>query len=190
MRKAQFGFGWDWGPRLPTVGIWRPIELRRERRASIRGAHFYTLDIDPTGKRAAVAERVEVERFATEDRLEAAITLTSPNGSLAAKYSLVLDGEDSNFTAYLTVENSRRTLTPGPYTGECFLPPLRPGHGEVHKRVWDARRARTRDPAAPYHRTSSIITAPPWTTTTRTLRRDPSAVDSRFRGNDDTYHLT
>ncbi|MCJ7706440.1 MAG: beta galactosidase jelly roll domain-containing protein, partial [Anaerolineales bacterium] len=23
MRKAQFGFGWDWGPRLPTVGIWR-----------------------------------------------------------------------------------------------------------------------------------------------------------------------
>ncbi|HSK86687.1 MAG TPA: hypothetical protein VK902_25265 [Rubrobacter sp.] len=24
MRKAQFGFGWDWGPRLPTVGIWRP----------------------------------------------------------------------------------------------------------------------------------------------------------------------
>jgi beta-mannosidase len=24
MRKAQFGFGWDWGPRLPTIGIWRP----------------------------------------------------------------------------------------------------------------------------------------------------------------------
>ena len=20
MRKAQFGFGWDWGPRLPTIG--------------------------------------------------------------------------------------------------------------------------------------------------------------------------
>ena len=28
MRKAQFGFGWDWGPRLPTIGIWRPVELR------------------------------------------------------------------------------------------------------------------------------------------------------------------
>ena len=38
MRKAQFGFGWDWGPRLPTVGIWRPVELRRERRAACRGA--------------------------------------------------------------------------------------------------------------------------------------------------------
>ena len=31
MRKAQYGFGWDWGPRLPTIGIWRPVELRRER---------------------------------------------------------------------------------------------------------------------------------------------------------------
>lgn len=26
-RKAQFQFGWDWGPKLNTSGIWRPIEL-------------------------------------------------------------------------------------------------------------------------------------------------------------------
>ena len=107
MRKAQFGFGWDWGPRLPTVGIWRPIELRRERRASIIGVHFYTLDIAPTGKRAAVAVRVEVERFATEDPLEASIMLSAPDGSLAAESSLVLDGEGSNFTTYLTVKDPR-----------------------------------------------------------------------------------
>src|SRR5215211_898060 len=107
MRKAQFGFGWDWGPRLPTIGIWRPVELRRERRAAIRGVHFYTLEIDPLGKRAAVAVRVEVERFAPEAPLEAAITLTAPDGSLAAESSLVLDGEGSNFTAYLTVKNPR-----------------------------------------------------------------------------------
>lgn len=31
MRKAQFGYGWDWGPRLPTIGIWRPASLRTER---------------------------------------------------------------------------------------------------------------------------------------------------------------
>ncbi|MCJ7707589.1 MAG: hypothetical protein MUO38_08245, partial [Anaerolineales bacterium] len=36
MRKAQFGFGWDWGPRLPTVGIWREVELRRQRQAAIQ----------------------------------------------------------------------------------------------------------------------------------------------------------
>jgi len=26
-RKAQFQYGWDWGPRLNTSGIWRPIKL-------------------------------------------------------------------------------------------------------------------------------------------------------------------
>jgi beta-mannosidase len=107
MRKAQFGFGWDWGPRLPTVGIWRPIELRRERRGSIRGVHFYTLDIDPTGKRAAVAVRFEVEGFAAHGPLEASVSLKDPDGGQVAETSLVFDGEDSNLTAYPTVENPR-----------------------------------------------------------------------------------
>lgn len=28
LRKAHCMFGWDWGPRLPDAGIWRPIFLR------------------------------------------------------------------------------------------------------------------------------------------------------------------
>jgi len=27
IRKAQYSFGWDWGPQLPDIGIWRPVEL-------------------------------------------------------------------------------------------------------------------------------------------------------------------
>jgi beta-mannosidase len=121
MRKAQFGFGWDWGPRLPTVGIWRPVELRRERRATIEGVHFYTMDIDSTGERAAVAARVEVERFAADGPLEAAVTLTAPNGVPVAECSLVLDGQDSDLTAtaYLRVENPRLWWTHD--LGEPFL---------------------------------------------------------------------
>jgi beta-mannosidase len=109
MRKAQFGFGWDWGPRLPTVGIWRPIELRRERCATIKGIHFYTLEVDSAGERAAVAVRVEAGRFATDGPLQASITLTDPDGSPVAERSLVLDGEGSDLsaTAYLKVENPR-----------------------------------------------------------------------------------
>ena len=26
-RKAQFQYGWDWGPKLNTSGIWRPVTL-------------------------------------------------------------------------------------------------------------------------------------------------------------------
>ncbi len=76
MRKAQFGYGWDWGPRLPTVGIWRPVELRRERKAALDSVHFYTLKIDREQDLALVAVQVDVERFATDQPLTARIRLS------------------------------------------------------------------------------------------------------------------
>jgi beta-mannosidase len=27
VRKAQYQFGWDWGPRLVTAGIWKDVKL-------------------------------------------------------------------------------------------------------------------------------------------------------------------
>ena len=27
IRKAQYSFGWDWGPKLPDSGIWKSVEL-------------------------------------------------------------------------------------------------------------------------------------------------------------------
>jgi beta-mannosidase len=27
LRKAQYSFGWDWGPKLPDIGIWKSAEL-------------------------------------------------------------------------------------------------------------------------------------------------------------------
>nr|MDO8117129.1 glycoside hydrolase family 2 TIM barrel-domain containing protein [Candidatus Sigynarchaeota archaeon] len=27
VHKAQYSFGWDWGPKLPDIGIWRKVEL-------------------------------------------------------------------------------------------------------------------------------------------------------------------
>ncbi len=66
MRKAQFGYGWDWGPRLPTIGFWRPVELRRERAASLAGIHFSTVDLSRDHDRALVAIRIEADRFADD----------------------------------------------------------------------------------------------------------------------------
>ena len=28
LRKAHYMFGWDWGPRLPDAGLWRPVSLQ------------------------------------------------------------------------------------------------------------------------------------------------------------------
>lgn len=39
-RKAPCHFGWDWGPRFVTSGIWRPIYLRKVPKARISNLHF------------------------------------------------------------------------------------------------------------------------------------------------------
>ncbi len=114
MRKAQFGYGWDWGPRLPTVGIWRPVELRRQREAAISGVHFSTVDLAPGHRQAAVAVRVTGERFAGAGPLAAHIQLVPPDGAAAVTYDLALhpgpggtDGSSFDGTAYLAVDNPR-----------------------------------------------------------------------------------
>jgi beta-mannosidase len=90
MRKAQFGFGWDWGPRLPTVGIWRPVEIIRQSYASIADVHFRTLMIEPSGGSAQVSARVEIRRFAGSGSLHVEFNLYSPEGeSVASEQSVV-----------------------------------------------------------------------------------------------------
>ena len=40
-RKAQYHFGWDWGPRLVTSGIWRPITLNGWDIAKIKDVYYH-----------------------------------------------------------------------------------------------------------------------------------------------------
>jgi beta-mannosidase len=37
IRKAQYSYGWDWGIRLPTSGIWRPVYLESYEKARLTG---------------------------------------------------------------------------------------------------------------------------------------------------------
>ncbi|MEF9949990.1 MAG: glycoside hydrolase family 2 protein, partial [Mucinivorans sp.] len=39
-RKAPYNFGWDWGPRFLTVGIWRPVALEGWTTARIGDVQF------------------------------------------------------------------------------------------------------------------------------------------------------
>ena len=107
MRKAQYGYGWDWGPRLPTIGIYRPVELRRHRLAALAGLRFATLDIDGGSGDALVSVRLEVDRFATDAPLDLAVTLRAPDGSVAAERSLMLATGTDRATAYLQVPRAQ-----------------------------------------------------------------------------------
>ncbi|MBA2725124.1 MAG: glycoside hydrolase family 2 protein, partial [Actinobacteria bacterium] len=115
MRKAQFGFGWDWGPRLPTIGIWRPAQLLKHQKAALAGVHFRTIDISEHQEQAQVAVDIEVERIAGETQLAANIELFGPITStdnefgatptLVASGGLTFDSEGSLVrTCYLSID--------------------------------------------------------------------------------------
>lgn len=40
VRKAPYHFGWDWGPRIVTMGIWRPVYLEAHSFSQLRDVYF------------------------------------------------------------------------------------------------------------------------------------------------------
>jgi len=100
MRKAQFGYGWDWGPRLPTIGIWRPVALRRQRAAALDGVHFVTESL-ATGL-AQVAVRVDVDRFAVAGALSLTIALSDAQGMPVGGQTVSLPADDMDGPASIT----------------------------------------------------------------------------------------
>ena len=45
-RKAAYHFGWDWGPRFVTSGIWRPVKLKGWNNAKISSFQTTTISIE------------------------------------------------------------------------------------------------------------------------------------------------
>ena len=58
-RKAPYHYGWDWGPRFVTSGIWRPVSLEAWDSVIIRNVHFILDSL--TKDRALYTAVVEVE---------------------------------------------------------------------------------------------------------------------------------
>ena len=82
MRKAQFGWGWDWGPDLPTVGVWRPARLETRPRLAIADIRFETLEAG--SDRALASVEVELTGDTLRSRIE--ITLTDPFGHVVFRH--------------------------------------------------------------------------------------------------------
>lgn len=61
-RKAPFHFGWDWGPRLVTSGIWRPVILQSWNDVILRDLYFKAQNIDKEKAEYDVALEIESEK--------------------------------------------------------------------------------------------------------------------------------
>jgi len=58
-RKAQYHFGWDWGPRFVTNGVWKPIILRAFDKAIIRNVQVEQMEL--TDESADLLAHLEIE---------------------------------------------------------------------------------------------------------------------------------
>ncbi len=87
IRKAHCMFGWDWGPRLPDAGIWRPISLIGVSTARIRDV--LVLQHHENGK-VSLEVCTHLDRL-TDDPIGVYVTVTAPDGT-------VLTGKSSHCT--------------------------------------------------------------------------------------------
>ena len=113
VRKAQFGWGWDWAPSLPTVGVWRDVHLEHRRGARLAEVRFQTLSLgDPARVRVSVAVDAWIEAS-----LDVQITLNDANGILSARAAMV--SGRSGVAAELEISGPRLWWTPE--LGEAHL---------------------------------------------------------------------
>jgi beta-mannosidase len=90
VRKAQCHFGWDWGPRLVTSGIWRPCRL--EWRTAARIADVWARTVDLRGKDATVAVDVAAERLGEARPVECDVLLSRGDVRLRKTVALSAKG--------------------------------------------------------------------------------------------------
>ncbi|MHA6761220.1 glycoside hydrolase family 2 protein [Streptacidiphilus sp. PAMC 29251] len=103
-RKGTFSWGWDFGPRLPAIGLAGVVQLRRERGAVLSGHHIRATSVDVAAATATVAVDVEADAFGHSGAMNALVTLTAPNGRV---HRAELDLGDGRAGAVLDIDDAQ-----------------------------------------------------------------------------------
>ena len=102
-RKAGYHYGWDWGPRLVTSGIWRPVYLEGWSGARISDVFYRQQEV--TARRARV--EVEVEIASARDLAEAVVTVASPGEGIEASVTAPLRSGINKVTVPLDIASPK-----------------------------------------------------------------------------------
>lgn len=80
-RKAGYHYGWDWGPRLVTSGIWRPVYLEAWDNIKIENVHIIQKEV--SSERANLTSAVEI--ISSRNIKNAIITIKADERLIATK---------------------------------------------------------------------------------------------------------
>ena len=101
-RKAQYHFGWDWGPRFVTSGIWKPVILRAFDKAAIRNVRIEQMELNDDV--AELLAHLEIESSG-ETPITAVCFI---NGEEAFSRQTDLDEGINNVVLPLTIKKPQR----------------------------------------------------------------------------------
>ena len=88
VRKAPCHFGWDWGPKLPPIGIWRDLRLEQVASARLEDVH---LRQQHRNGAVTLSATVQAERWDNAP-LVAHLKVTTPNGRKTYEAHVPLEG--------------------------------------------------------------------------------------------------
>ena len=97
LRKAPCQFGWDWGPQLPPIGIWKEIRLEGYKDARIDQVHLRQQHADGW---ATVEASVTVQGWEQASR-SAVMRIVAPDGQVFETSAPV--AEDNGCTVQVTI---------------------------------------------------------------------------------------
>ncbi|MDE6593279.1 MAG: glycoside hydrolase family 2 protein [Oscillospiraceae bacterium] len=105
IRKAHYMFGWDWGPKLPDMGIWRDVEL-----IGVRGGLIDSLyAVQDHSKISEGIVNIDLEIVLSDisdKKLKVNVILTDPDGN-AAIVTKSFANEEKKKHVSLKIENPR-----------------------------------------------------------------------------------
>ena len=134
-RKAPYHYGWDWGPRFITEGIWRPVRLESWDGVRVRDLHIAQPAVTKTSARL-VAE-IEIE---SSQEIVADVVIT---GTFNGKQTMVDNSKQHLYAGANKISIPLQVQNPqlwypadyGPQNRYQFVASVRAGKNEDHIQV-------------------------------------------------------
>jgi beta-mannosidase len=111
VRKAQYHYGWDWGPTLLTAGIWQEVRLEAYtvRISQLNCPAYVTDDL----AQAQIEVNVELESLISpepENELNLELTLHGPEGGVLAEVTSRVEANQATLTHSFLVQGKELEL--------------------------------------------------------------------------------
>ena len=112
-RKAPYSYGWDWGIRMVTSGIWRPVTLKFYDMATIDDYHVKQLSL--TDEKALLSNELEINNVSgKEEMVEVLASYSLKDGdSGTVKQTVALSPGKNYINLPMTIEKPVRWMPNG-----------------------------------------------------------------------------